>query len=66
MWKIFIVCFICVIVALLLVAIMVIELDVDLCRRMRHIPEVEYFQYEVYQPFKSYMKAKLHGIEHFN
>jgi hypothetical protein len=62
-FKVFVVCFVCVIVALLFVAIVAIEMDVDMCRRMRRIPEVEYFQFEVYEPFKNFMREKFHKLE---
>jgi len=65
-WKIFMVCFICVLLSLFFVAIIVIELDMDMTKRMRQIPEVVYFQFEIYEPFKSYMRAKLHSIEQFH
>lgn len=61
--KIFIVCFFCVMLSLLIVAVTVIEMDTDLCRRMRHIPEVEFFQYEMYDPFKTFVRAKYAALE---
>lgn len=58
-WKVFIVCFICVLIALLLVAILAIEIDIDICQKMRRIPEVEIFQSEVYDPLKRLISDKL-------
>lgn len=61
-WKVFIVCFICVLIALLLVAILAIEIDVDICRKMRRIPEVEIFQSEVYDPLKRFVQDKIRSV----
>lgn len=61
-WKVFIVCFICVLIALLFVAILAIEIDVDICRKMRRIPEVEIFQTEVYDPLKRFIHDKIRGV----
>ena len=61
-WKIFLVCFACVLIALLLVAILAIEVDVDLFVRIRRMPEVEIFQTELYDPFKGFVREKFHKI----
>lgn len=61
-WKVFIVCFVCVLIALLLVAILAIEIDVDICRKMRRIPEVEIFQTEVYDPLKRFVRDKIRRV----
>lgn len=57
--KIFLVCLACVLIALLLVAVLAIEVDTDICQRMRKIPEVEIFQLELYEPLKFYIKDKI-------
>lgn len=61
-WKVFVVCVMCVLVALLFVAILAIELDIDICQKMRRIPEVELFQTEVYEPVKYFIRDKIHNI----
>ncbi|CAG7786897.1 unnamed protein product [Allacma fusca] len=61
-WKIFLVCLACVLIALLLVAILAIEVDVDICRKMRRIPEVEIFQTELYEPLKYFLRDKFHNL----
>jgi len=62
-WKVFIVCFICVLLALFFVAVLSIEVDLDICRRMRKIPEVEYFQLEIYEPLKNFFRESFVGIK---
>jgi hypothetical protein len=62
-WKVFIVCFVCVLLALFFVAVLSIEVDLDICRRMRRIPEVEYFQLEIYEPVKHFFRENVIGLK---
>jgi hypothetical protein len=39
-----------------------IEVDIDICQRMRRIPEVELFQNEIYDPVKYFIRDKLLNI----
>jgi len=61
-FKIFLVCFFCVLIALVVVAILSIEMDIEICQKMRTIPEVEVFQKEVYDPLKGFVHEKIQDI----